>query len=365
MLRATEVIEQRRTSKTVGQIFQSVAGRDLARIESPSYGNRGIVAHCRGLCGGLLAVIIDDALRVRVKKMFIASALCFCCATVMAADLSKNPVGVPWVDTTDEWGRPWCDAASDFYKRLDVQRKSLASQGIATDQIQFAVGTELSLQKVFRPKLWFKGDMSGSVTIEAARGEVEAFQLVVCPIADAERTLTKLSDETEQANGTFQPKSVTIRALDVSPLQHDASGYEIDPRHVQLYRVGYIRTVPSQYPVMHVGDWPDPLLPVEPFEVANPHCQPIWVEVKVPRDAPAGDYRGRVTVMGPHEVCVEVKLTVWDFALPDPPPMFSMGWAFHDWLSKDGIDVLLKRLDVLLDHRLAPWHAAFPHRANT
>ena len=278
----------------------------------------------------------------------------------IATDLEKNPVGIPWIHTTDDWGRPWCDAASDFYDRLDDQRQHLARHGLPADQMDFAVGTEHALQKVFRTKLWFRGDMSGSVRLQAARGEYESFQLVVCPIADEERTLTKLSDEKTQGNGTLKAKTVTIRSVEVSDLRHAETSYQIDAGHIQIYNVGYIKTVSAQYPTMHVGAWPDPLLPSEVFEVANPNCQPVWVEVKVPEDAPAGNYRGQVVVSGPHDVRIDINLEVWDFSLPKPPSM-SMGWSLHGWFAKDGVDKLLERLTVLLEHRLAPWHAAYPH----
>ena len=279
------------------------------------------------------------------------------CLTTMGADLSKNAAGVPWVDTTDEWGRPWADAASDFYGRLDKQRRLLADQGVPAERMEFAVGTELSLRKVFRPKLWFKGDLSGSVHLEAARGESEAFQLVICPLAEGERALTHLSDEKEQGHAALAEKSVEIRAIELSPLRQEGGDFEIGAEHCSLYRVGYIRTVPAQYPVLHVGEWPDPLLPLkDPFQISNPHCQPVWVEMRVPRDAPAGTYRGQVTVKGPHDVRVDIRLVVRSFALPEGPPMVSMGWALNAWFTRDGVDALLAKLKVLLDHRLAPWH---------
>ena len=276
-----------------------------------------------------------------------------------AEDLSKNPDGVPWLDTNDDWGRPWGDAANHFYRNLEAAG---AAPGAAAGEMEFAVGTELSLRKVFRPKVWFKGSFGSPVALEAARGEYEAFQLVVCPIADAERELTYLSPERAQGEGSLIPKTVSIDAIEVSPLRHAGSDFRIETSAMRIYRVGYIRTLPGQYPVMHVGQWPDPLLPMRPFEVSNPNCQPIWIEVRVPHDAPAGDYGGHVTVRGPHDVRVDIRLTVWDFALPDPPRTVSNGWSLHQWFTRDGTDRLVDRLNVLLDHRLVAWHTAFDQR---
>jgi len=194
---------------------------------------------------------------------------------VMGTDITKTADGVRWLDTTDDWGRPWGDAASSFYRRLEICRRHLAGQGVRSDKMEFAVGTEMSLQKVFRPKVWFKGDMSGSVRIEAAGGEAESFQLVVCPIADAERKIGYLADDTTHGNGPLNEKSVEIRQIDLGPLKHAKIDYQIDSTQVSIYRVGYIRTVPCQYPVVHVGERPDLLLPFESFRVSNPNRQPV------------------------------------------------------------------------------------------
>ena len=135
--------------------------------------------------------------------------LLLCATSVAPQDLSNNPAGVPWLNTNDEWGRAGGEAANQFYKNLEAHR--IVHGG---DRMQFAVGTEIALRKVFRPKVWFKGDFSGSVSITAARGEYEAFQLVVCPITGEERGLGYLADGLAQGNGSLKPKTVAIRAID-------------------------------------------------------------------------------------------------------------------------------------------------------
>lgn len=282
----------------------------------------------------------------------------------MGSDLETNDAGLSWLDTTDDWGRPWGDAASSFYRRLDAHREHLAGQGVPADQMEFAVGTEITLEKVFRPKIWFKGDFSGRAAISAAKGESEGFQLVICPIANQERDVHYLSDEKEQGTGSLQSKRVEIHTVTAGGLVHAESGFTIPPDRIDLHLVDYIRTVPAQYPVMHVGEWPDPLVPLAGFEVANPDCQPVWVDVHVPHDAPAGQYAGSVTVRGPHDVRIEVALKVHDFALPETPTLFTMGWSMHEWFTKDGLKACLDKLGPLLDHRVAPWHAANHYRGD-
>ena len=126
---------------------------------------------------------------------------------------------MPWVDTIDHWGRPWGDAGCEFYRKLDAQRAHQAAHGVPAEEMQFAVGTEIALRKVFRPKLWFTGDLSGAVTVKAAKGEYEAFQLVVCPIADGERAVTRLSEDKEHGYSTFEEKAVRVEGVAVSPAE--------------------------------------------------------------------------------------------------------------------------------------------------
>ncbi len=282
--------------------------------------------------------------------------LCAMAGGALAADATKNPHGIEWIHWTDHWGVPFGDAATMFYTGLERHRSWLAEQGTPPTKMQFVVGTESSLRKVFRQKWWFKGAMTGEVSLAAARGEAEAFQLVVCPIADKERSVTRLSPDKVHGAAPFHAKTVRIQAVTPTELK-GPKGATIPAEAYELHRVGYITTVPAQYPVMHVGEWPDQLLPLEPFEVSNPFCQPVWVEVRVPRDAAPGEYTGQIRVEGPHTVTVNVKLTVWPFELPAKRSYVTMGWSLNQWFLKDGVDAFLERIDVLLDHGLAPWYA--------
>ena len=65
---------------------------------------------------------------------------------------------------------------------------------------------------------------------------------------------------------------------------------------IRVYRVGYVRTVPARYPVLYTGLWPDRLMPNEPVAVAGTDLGLFWVEIKVPRDAAPGDYRGEMSL---------------------------------------------------------------------
>ncbi|HOX06107.1 MAG TPA: DUF6067 family protein [Planctomycetota bacterium] len=73
---------------------------------------------------------------------------------------------------------------------------------------------------------------------------------------------------------------------------------------------------------------------------------PVWVTVRVPADAPAGDYEGRLTVEaeGLAATVVPVKLKVHDWAMPDPKDfrVRTIGWMNPEALARHYNDVGLK-----------------------
>ncbi len=135
-------------------------------------------------------------------------------------------------------------------------------------------------------------------SIQAARNEVESFQVVV-------------------RAGVEPLKGVTAEAGDLK-------GPGVLPRrHIALFREHYIEVKkPSPKSKDGAGWYPDALVPLAaPFDVPARSNQPLWMDVAVPKDAPPGEYTGTVTVSaaGRRLGAVEVRLTVWDFALPDVP----------------------------------------------
>ncbi len=172
---------------------------------------------------------------------------------------------------------------------------------------------------------------SPAAAISAARNEVESFQVVVAAV-----------------KGNVRIVDATISDL-IGP-----QGAKIGKEHVRLYREEYVRVrMSTPRAELPPGLYPDPLVPfldpttgkpieplnqhqerwgepmtirghgmfAVPFEVFEGQNQPLWIDVHVPKEVPAGDYRAtfRVTAQGAPPVEIPVTLTVWDFTLPDGP----------------------------------------------
>lgn len=171
---------------------------------------------------------------------------------------------------------------------------------------------------------------AGAANIAAARNEVESFQVVVAAL----------------------DRNLHVTGVTLSELVGDG-GARIGGDCIELYREEYVRVrlstpraelPPGLYPDalvplvdpttgqpiqplgQHQERWGEPMITTGhdmyalPFDVFAGQNQPIWVDVRVPQDAPAGEYRGVFQVTaGEVQAEVPVTLTVWDFALPAGP----------------------------------------------
>ena len=136
-------------------------------------------------------------------------------------------------------------------------------------------------------------------SLEAARNEFEAFQIVITGRA------TQVSVE---ASALGSPEGVVA--------------------DVKLYREDLIDVSQPSSLDGGAGRWPDALVPdvddvvgekrnAFPFDVADGESRAVWVEYRVPADASSGVYHGGVKVKSAEgETVVPVKLAVWDFTLP-------------------------------------------------
>lgn len=176
------------------------------------------------------------------------------------------------------------------------------------------------------------------IELFAARGETESFQIVL--------------------SGA---KGVKAANLEVSDLRGPGSAI-IRKNHLRLYRQHYVQV---GEPSPSLGDanrsqgagwYPDALIPFDapggrfkaiPVDVNPGRNQPFWVDVSVPRDAVPGQYSGTYRVTAQNgTVEGSVRLTVWNFELPQRPRLLSF---VPLWNTK----TKAARLE-LLKHRLMP-----------
>ena len=134
-----------------------------------------------------------------------------------------------------------------------------------------------------------------ALEIRAARNEVEAAQLVVRPRLE-----------------------LTGFTAEGSVLEADG-GARIPAENVEVLRVRYVFVDRPTDEFGARANWPDPLPPFKgPITLRPGKNQPLWVRVKVPRDAAPGVYRGVVRLNADgYAAEAPIRAVVYDFELPD------------------------------------------------
>lgn len=146
-----------------------------------------------------------------------------------------------------------------------------------------------------------------SVSISAARGEWESFQVVVSGPAE------KIKGIKLEASPLKGPTAVTIPPATV----------------LREHYVHVTRSTP-QAP-LPPGDYPDALVPQDfPWQELKTGAvnQPFWVDVFVPYPTPPGTYTGAITV-GDTAITIPVTVEVFLFELPVTPSLrtsFTASW---------------------------------------
>ncbi|NLO74980.1 MAG: hypothetical protein GX100_12835, partial [candidate division WS1 bacterium] len=161
-------------------------------------------------------------------------------------------------------------------------------------QVAFAVGSGTENDKFYKD-LAFTGSTTEPIRLALAGNEYGSYQLVIMPFW---RNLSEVTVNCSELKG---PGGKTIPA--------EASRW---------FRVGYVK-LENWNPRTSLGREyePDPLLPAAPFSVARDEQAAVWVDMKLPAGAPAGVYRGKVTVSAEgQEVERVVEVRSYGFDIP-------------------------------------------------
>ena len=138
------------------------------------------------------------------------------------------------------------------------------------------------------------------VSLESAKNEWESFILVFNPGRKLENVQIELSDM-QNGKATIPASMWSVRKVEYVNVTHPTDNY------------GF------------TGKWPDPLPLYKGGETLEDGVnQPFWITLKVPTQALAGKYQGKVRLSADNwSQEVQVELNVWDFELPDTPTLRS------------------------------------------
>ena len=165
------------------------------------------------------------------------------------------------------------------------------------------VGVSTSMEKILPKDMPVTVKAAAECTVALAQNEKEAVQITVMP---ARHDLT----------------NVSVR---LSPVLRDGTHEVFPAADIQVNTVGYVETKNRPpYTVDYVGWWPDPILdfcPVVPIKQGD--LQTFWIRVHARRGQNPGVYRGTLTVQADNVKSIQLpfSITVFDFALPEQPPL--------------------------------------------
>jgi len=223
--------------------------------------------------------------------------------------------------------------------------------------------------------------------ISAAKNEVESFQVVVGALQKNIRVIRAEVSELTGSNGTIGKENIALFREEYARVRRSSPRAQLPPGLYADPLVPFINPLTGkpiepfdQYRVK----WGEPFISsgfemyAVPFDVWKGQNQPIWVDISVPADATAGEYKGTFTVtldnfpepFGPATdsvitttLSVPVILTVWDFALPDGPThrnhFGGVKWQIPRLFesepnSERSREIEMRYCQMMADHRINP-----------
>ncbi|WP_216087067.1 DUF4091 domain-containing protein [Stanieria cyanosphaera] len=185
-----------------------------------------------------------------------------------------------------------------------------------------------------------------TIELYAARGEYEAFQIVVgAPTKNVTNVNVSISDLSSANEQIISNKNITL---------YREHYLYIDQPSTQEWtnnltsRVGWYADGLIPFLNPETGkDLTGANLDAVPFDLKSGENQPIWVDIFVPRNTKAGQYKGTYTVTSDRgKFTGEISLTVWNFELPLQP---SLNSSFSFWEQTNQENYI-----ELLQHKIMP-----------
>ena len=240
--------------------------------------------------------------------------------------------GTVWFDDIT-----FMDVLSGETSPLALERKT------AKDLKELTVWQEDPIVKVFQDDLPPK--TIGPASISIARNEYESLQLVIRSPKEYKQLKIKVNPPTDQKGNKLE--NLEVGVIGYVPVNY-SSNYindRVSPAWHQKIPFGPYGSDGW------IGWWPDPILPFQSFDLSPFKTQPLWIELKVPKNGVPGDYSGQVQLINNGEVIKEIpfKVHVWNFELPDKSHMTA---EFDDRSRSDSGKVELMK--VYADYRITP-----------
>ncbi|MFH1024564.1 MAG: glycoside hydrolase domain-containing protein [Planctomycetota bacterium] len=224
--------------------------------------------------------------RLRVLSFAIPAAALRKGRNVLAVEIRRAPVNeiqFKGVSKGDTWHACWFPVGLDSIHLSGGNSKPASSDG-------FRIWNADSLHRVRATDSGDAGEVLWPIVLAGARNGAFSGQVIIGfpgPLAGVKAQATDLAGD---KGGVIPVSAVQVRyAL-------------FDGEEGDGFFEGLSETPPAQTPKGKDGS----------------SVQPVWVTVHVPKDAKPGVYTGKLIISGPKSTEVPVKISVADWAIPDP-----------------------------------------------
>lgn len=182
------------------------------------------------------------------------------------------------------------------------------------------------------------------IALAAARGEYEPFQIGIrASHGSLTHVQVSVSDLSGPHDHKISSKNVTLYREHYIYVAHPSPnlGGTNQPLGKGWYADGLIPLTNSM-----IGDhYSEAALHKTAFHIDADRTQPIWVDLFVPRDTPAGQYQGTFTVTSDQgNQSGKISLRVWDFELPLKPSLHSCFLVWEHQTKSAMVELLKHKL---------------------
>ena len=159
---------------------------------------------------------------------------------------------------------------------------------------------------------------SKTIKICCAKNEFQSGQFVITARQKLENVTVALEPLQHESGHAIPEKSLTWNFVGSVPLSQNT--YHTPQSEL-------VRNAPARFP--------DPLLERRSITINAGDSQPVWLTVRVAADAPAGEYKGRITVSASEgRRNLDIELTVYPFALGNERHLFVTNWFSESSIAK-------------------------------
>ncbi len=219
------------------------------------------------------------------------------------------------LNSTDPWGLAFSDQIIRFQTYF-----------LHDNRTDFVLGIQNNLEKIFRNKYWFRGEVfnpenAGTAKpIWAVTGGTASFQVAVLPKTGA-----------EELNYEIQLSS---------------------PVESEVYREEFVKLPGRDYPRVNSEYWPDPLIPENTATVSGTDLAVFLVELKIPADFDKTGFSCRITVKNTNGSKISCNVPVEVVKLQIAPKRYPLVAWFEN---KNLSDAQFRQMCFLaLEHHLQP-----------